>query len=506
MTRYPGGALIPSLAVDRDDAASLSMQLATRLREMILSGELPHGTRLPATRVLARDHGVSRTTAVTVYEQLASEGMVISRVGAGTYVEGGVTPQGPAPDDPGHAGSAGLAGFAGDGAERFFPRLQHPHTPRPFVTGMPAFDAFPMALWARLSAKYWRGGRAELMSYPDATGLPALRGAICRHLRANRGLVCRPEEIFVFAGAQDAFVQIARMLLKPDDPVWIENPGAIGARNAFLSCGARLVPVPVDEHGLDVSAGQEAEPAFRAAFVTPAHQHPLGVPMSRDRRFELLSAANKAGAWVIEDDYVGEFHYGRAPLPPLKALDSAGRVIYVGTFSKALFPAIRLGYAVAPSGLTALFERTLGATAHGVSHSVQAVVAGFIEEGKFSAHIRRMRELYRERRDALMEAGARHLGGLLDLRPTDTGFHTVGLFPEPRSDARVAEAAQALGLATTPLSRFALSPIAQQGLTLGFSAVPPMELARGVEKLARALRDAPRQAPLPSPRSSAPAR
>ncbi|MBY6154891.1 PLP-dependent aminotransferase family protein [Vannielia litorea] len=487
MTKYAGGALIPGLSVDRSDAASLSMQLATRLRDMILSGELPPGTRLPATRVLARDHGVSRTTAVTVYEQLASEGMVTSHVGAGTYVSQEVRPHTPATPRP-----QSLPRVAGGHSAQFFPRLEHPRSPLPFVTGMPAFDAFPMAQWARMQAKYWRSPRSNIMSYPEAAGLPALREAICRHLRANRGLTCAPEEVFVFAGAQDAFLQIAQILLEPGDPVWIENPGAIGARNAFLARGARLVPVPVDAQGLDVSVGRAAEPRFRAAFTTPAHQHPLGMPMSRDRRFELLEEAERAEAWVIEDDYVGEFHYGRAPLPPLKALDAGGRVIYVGTFSKALFPAIRLGYAVVPPGLTEVFTRTLEAAAHGVSHSVQAVVASFIEEGRFSAHIRRMRDLYRDRRDALMEAAETNLKGLLKVQPTETGFHTVGFFPEPRCEKTFAKAALAEGLATSPLSRFALAAIAQEGLTLGFSAVPRIEIERGVERLARALRAAPR--------------
>lgn len=483
MTRPAGGALIPGLGVDRTAGATLSLQLATQLREMILSGELPPGTRLPATRILARDHRVSRTTAVTVYEQLASEGMVEARVGDGTYVSEEVRPHAAATPRP-----QSLPRIAGGSPERFFPRLEHPRSPRPFVTGMPAFDAFPMAQWARMQARYWRSPRAEIMRYPEAAGLPELRQAICRHLRANRGLNCAPEEVFVFAGAQDAFLQIAQIVLAPGDAVWIENPGAIGARNAFLARGVRLVPVPVDAEGIDVAAGCRAEPNFRAAFTTPAHQHPLGVPMSRDRRFELLDAAERAGAWVIEDDFVGEFHYRRAPLPPLKALDAGGRVIYVGTFSKALFPAIRLGYAVLPPGLTGVFSRTLEAAAHGVSHSVQAIVADFIDEGRFAAHLRQMRDLYRARRDALMEAAALHLDGLLTLRPTETGFHTVGLLAQGCAEAAAAEAAAAEGLAATPLARFALAPIAQRGLTLGFSAVPPIELQRGVERLARALR------------------
>lgn len=489
MTKYAGGALIPSLHVDRSRQASLSMQLATTLRDMILSGQLKPGTRLPATRILAREHGVSRTTAVTVYEQLASEGMIVSRVGAGTFVSDEVRPPSRPDPAPPHA-AAPMAGLGRD-ADLYFPRLQHPRTPRPFVTGMPAFDAFPMALWAQMSARYWRGSRPEIMSYPDAAGLPALREAIARHLGANRGLLCRPEEVFIFAGAQDAFLQIAQLMLEPGDAVWIEDPGAIGARNAFLSRGVRLVPVPVDGQGIDVAGGTRTAPDFRAAFVTPAHQHPLGVPMSRDRRFELLAAADRAGAWIIEDDYVGEFHYGRAALPPLKTLDTAGRVIYVGTFSKALFPAIRLGYAVVPEALVDTFERTLGAAAHGVSHSVQSIVASFIDEGRFSAHIRRMRNLYRDRRDALMTA-ATQLEGLLEVRHTDTGFHTVGFLPAGCDDRAVSLAAKERDLATTALSRFALTPGGRPGLTLGFSATPPAEIARGVERLARVLRSVPR--------------
>ncbi|WP_375173054.1 PLP-dependent aminotransferase family protein [Pseudooceanicola sp.] len=487
MTKYAGGALIPSLQVDRGHAASLSMQLATKLRDLILSGQLPAGTRLPATRILAKDHGVSRTTVVTVYEQLASEGMITSKVGAGTYVSDEVKLPASPPEPRAPATPPQIADLSRDAADQFFPRLEHPRKPRPFVTGMPAFDAFPMGLWAHMSAKYWRGARAEIMSYPDATGLPALREAIARHLGANRGLLCQPEEVFIFAGAQDAFLQIARILLEPGAPVWMENPGAIGARNALLARGVRLVPVPVDAEGLNVARGRVAEPSFRAAFVTPAHQHPLGVPMSRDRRFDLLAAADLADAWIIEDDYVGEFHYGRASLPPLKALDTSGRVIYVGTFSKALFPAVRLGYAVVPPALVETFERILSAAAHGVSHSIQSIVASFIDEGKFSAHIRRMRSLYRDRRDAMMEAGERHLSGLLDIRWTETGFHTVGLLPGPGDEEAIARAAADENLATAPLSRFALTPLDQQGLTLGFSATPPIEITRGAERLARAI-------------------
>ncbi|MSU90042.1 aminotransferase class I/II-fold pyridoxal phosphate-dependent enzyme [Rhodobacteraceae bacterium 2CG4] len=489
MSKYVGGALIPGLRIDRGDRTPITMQLVVALREQILTARLPAGARLPASRTLAHDLGVSRTTAVNAYEQLGAEGLLVSTVGAGTFVSAEVRPQpAPRPNAAAADRTPRLARLSREVSDQYFPRLEHPEVPRPFVTGMPAFDAFPMALWARLSGQYWRSPRAQVMSYPDPAGLPALRAAVCQHLRANRGVQCHPDEVFICNGAQEAFTRIGHMLLDPGDPVWLENPGAIGARNSLLSCGAAPVPVPVDAQGLEVAAGLAEAPEFRLAFVTPAHQHPLGVTMSLDRRFELLAAAEAAGAWIIEDDYVGEFHYGRSTPPPLKSIDSGGRVIYVGTFSKALFPAVRLGYIVAPPALVPMFDRTLGAVAHGVSHAMQAIVARFIEDGHFAAHIRRMREIYAQRRDTLLSEAAQHLAGRMDVRPTDTGFHTIGTLPVGGPDeTAVSRAAATAGLAATPLGRFALRPLPVRGVTLGFSAVPPPQIARGVRTLATVL-------------------
>lgn len=491
MTKYVGGALIPTLKIDRQDRSNLAFQLTVALRNLILSGDLAAGTRLPASRTLARDQGVSRTTVISAFEQLAAEGLLDSKIGAGTYVSAGLrapnkvsTPELPLDELP-HFAQLGT-GIR----EAYFPRLGHPPEPRAFVTGMPAFDAFPVALWSKISSQYWRESRAEIMSYPDAAGLSELREAICQHLRANRGLVCEPGHVFVFSGAQDAFTQIARMLINPGDKVWLENPGAIGARNAFLSCGAEPVAVPVDSQGIDVESGLARSPAFRIAFVTPAYQHPLGITMSLERRMQLLEAAERANAFIVEDDYVGEFHYGETTLPPLKALDSGQRVIYVGTFSKTLFPAVRLGFAVIPPILAPMIDRTLKAIAHGVAHSIQGIATRFIAQGHFAAHIRRMRGIYAERRDALIAAAARDLTGRLHVTPTEAGFHTVGLIAEGGPDAgELAKAAHIAGIALTPLSRYALEPIAQRGVTIGFSAVPPIELERGVRVLATVIDD-----------------
>lgn len=491
MAKYAGGALIPTLTIDRNDRSSITVQLAGALRQLILSGQLRAGDRLPASRTLARDQGVSRTTAVTAYEQLAAEGLIRSHVGSGSYVSAEIPALAPA--DAAAPGPAGpmprLARLSTEVSGRYFPRLAHPDTPRAFVTGMPAFDVFPMALWSRLAARYWRGPRSRVMSYPDPCGLPELRAAVARHLRANRGIACTPEEVFIFSGAQDAFNRIGSTLLDPGDAVLFENPGAIGARNSLISCGAHLVPVPVDDEGMNVRAGLAAAPGFRLAFATPAHQHPLGITMSLARRFDLLRAAETADAWIVEDDYVGEFHYGAHAPPTLKSIDTTGRVIYVGTFSKALFPALRLGYAVAPARLVPIFHRIAGATLQGVSAGIQAITAEFIDEGHLAAHIRRMRGIYAERRDALMSAAARDLAGLLDIRPTETGFHTIGTSTDTTlRDTTLALAAEQAGIATAPLSRFTIRPVARQAITLGFSAVPPAQIERGVQTLAAALR------------------
>src|SRR5690606_28489035 len=296
--KYAGGALLPTLRIDRDSGRPIVVQLVSAIRELILQGVLEPGQRLPSSRTFAHDHDISRTTAIGVYESLAAEGLIVSRVGSGSHVSDVL--KGKAETivvGSQHAKQpTRLASLARRASEQFFPRLSHPSQPRPCVTGMPALDLFPMPLWAKLTARHWRTARGQALGYPEPGGLVELRRAIAGHLRANRGIVCDPEEVFIFNGAQEAFNRIGNTLLDPGDPVWFENPGPIGARNSLLASGARLIPVAVDEEGVDVAAGLEAEPNFRLAFVTPSHQHPLGAVMSLQRRFELLQAAERADA------------------------------------------------------------------------------------------------------------------------------------------------------------------------------------------------------------------
>jgi GntR family transcriptional regulator/MocR family aminotransferase len=491
MVKYAGGALIPPISIDRDLSASVTAQLASGLRELILSGRLTPGVRLPSSRTFAKDQGVSRTTAVTVYEQLMAEELIYSRVGAGAYVSETLDQERPVQPQQvpvlADAAPPRLARLSVEASEQYFPRLSHPEVPRPFVTGMPANDEFPMALWARLSAQYWRQSRHMVLAYPDPVGLYDLRRAISSHLKANRGIVCEPDDIFVFNGAQDAFNRIGQMLLNPGDKVWFENPGPIGARNSLVSSGASLVPVPVDDQGIDVSAGIRLCPEFRMAFVTPARQHPLGVTMSLGRRLELLNAAGRCGAWIVEDDYDGEFYYAGHPVPTLKSVDTTGRVIYVGTFSKVMFAALRLGYVVAPPELAKIFRRIAGATMQGVPSSLQSIMARFMEQGHFNAHLRRMRRIYAERHTALIKAATEHLEGLLEVQPTTTGFQTLGRLPGDLDEDEVAARALDRNIILSPISRFSLAP-AQKGLILGFSAVPSRATTTAVQDLADLLR------------------
>lgn len=493
MVKRSSGELLFSIAVDRSLDRSITTQVYGAMRQLILSGDLAGGKRLPSTRILAKELGISRTTAMAVFERLTSEGLIESRTGSGSYISNMAAATRPGQpllvDTPGVPISTTLADIISDASPRFLQRLSHPRRPRPFMTGLPDYGAFPLAIWARLTAKYWREPREQIMGYSDAEGDPRLRAIIAEHLRSNRGILCDPEQIFIVNGAQQAFDLIGRLLLNPGDPVWFENPGAIGARNSLIACGAHIVPVPVDEQGLSVADGLRLAPNFRLAFVTPSHQHPMGVEMSMGRRAELLAAAMKHGAWIIEDDYDGEFRYDNRPLPTLKSGDAGERVIYVGTFSKTMFPALRLGFYIVPKQLAPVFQRISGAFLQGVPSSIQAVMAAFIEEGHFATHLRRMREIYAERHAAFHEAAQRHLGGLLNVKQSVAGFHVVGTFATPTMDEdQIAVDAANAGLVVSPIGRFCIDQSnVERGLVLGVSAIDVRMIEKGAQTLARVL-------------------
>ena len=484
--KQAAGALLSSIQLDRTSKKSVGVQLYMALRALVLGGGLRPGERLPATRTLAREVGVSRTTVIDAIDRLVAEGMLVSRVGAGTFVSDTLASQTPPPAQGPEAAQPQTPprlSYTINHAERdYAQRSWLPHRAGAFVSALPAFDAFPMSHWARISARHLRGERGDIMGYGQPKGLEALRRAIASHLSTLKGIQCHADQIFITSGAQHAFSLIGRLFLNSGDRVWMENPGASGARNALLSEGAELVPVSVDDQGLDVKDGLTRAPHFRLAFVTPSHQQPLGHVMSLQRRLELLKAAEEAQALIIEDDYDGEFHYGNTPQPALRGIDSSGRVLYVGTFSKTLFPSLRLGYVLVPERMVGTFDAAFTAWASGPSTATQAIVADFMDEGHFAAHIRLMRRLYKARYAALMEA-ARSLPDTLRVAETTSGFHTPAfLAPGIDENLVVAQAAER-GITLAPLGRYCLEPIPQSGLVFGFGSATPEDIVAGIEQI-----------------------
>lgn len=491
MVKRAGGSLLLSIQIDRDAQQPVSTQLCIALREIILTGGFLAGERLPASRTLARDLSLSRNTVIEVFDRLVAEGLLESRTGAGTFVSAALNLGRPKPQQSNASlqvhSAPQLSSMMAQAVSRFGDRKRLPHTARAFTTALPAFDLFPMAQWARLSAKYLRSARDDILGYGDSDGLPQLRRALASHLRVNRGIACEAEQIFIVGGAQQAFHLIGSTLLNPGENVWFENPGAIGARNSLIACGANLVPVPVDAEGLRVDEALRLSPQFRLAFVTPSHQQPMGNVMSLERRFALLSAAERAGAWVIEDDYDGEFFFTGRPPPALKSVDTNGRVIYVGTFSKSLFPALRLGYVLVPPTLVDTFGTIMSNFLSGVPSHTQAIVAEFIDEGYFASHVRRMRLIYRERHDVLLACAQQRLAGLLDVQPTHSGLHTIALLPASISEMAISRDAEQRQISVSPISRFALAPVEFNGLVLGYAGISPKLITAGVEVLAQVL-------------------
>ncbi|MEQ8306353.1 MAG: PLP-dependent aminotransferase family protein [Hoeflea sp.] len=481
------GAILSSIRIDRNSDRKISVQLYMGLRDIILSGGLNGGERLPATRTLASELGVSRTTALDAVDRLVSEGLLESRIGAGTFVSSTLTGR---VQPSSSAGSTKplppprLAPLADRARRLFADRRRLPHKSQAFVTALPALNAFPMAQWQRLSARHLRSDRDAVMGYGNPFGLPRLRASIASHLNASRGIQCDAEQIFITGGAQQAFALIGSLLIDRGQRVWFENPGAIGARNAFIACGAELVPVAVDDEGIVVADGLSKAPEFSLAFVTPSHQQPLSRVMSLSRRLALLNAAEQADAFIVEDDYDGDFYFGDQPLPTLKSIDTNGRVIYVGTFSKTLFPSLRLGFMVAPESMVDAVSRVFSAALSGVPTWPQAVVADFIDEGYFATHIRTMRQHYRQRHE-MLHHHARGLEDELEIQRASAGFHTVAFFRDPlcREESRFVEDAASAGLTLSGIERYCLAPVDHKGIVIGYGAASESEIRSGIETL-----------------------
>jgi GntR family transcriptional regulator/MocR family aminotransferase len=475
--------------------------LYEELRARILSGQLRPGVRLPATRDLALQYGLSRPTIVTAFEQLRSEGYVEGKVGSGTYVSQTL------PDELLQAPRAGsqrtksrrriaLSAYARrlqqsprEVARNALPSRAHGRNsaPRAFRAGQPALDAFPADLWAQVATRRLRRVSTNLLAGGEALGYRPLRDAVAEYLNTSRGVNCSPDQVLIISGVQEALDRTAHLLLDPGDPVWMEEPGYPRAASSFFSVGAKICPVPVDAEGLDLTAGQQRWPRPRLVYVTPAHQFPLGVTMSLPRRLSLLEWARKSGTVIFEDDYDSEYRYSGRPVPALQGLDRAGVVIYAGSFTDALFPALRLGYLVAPPDMVDIFGAAASVSTHHPPLIDQAILCDFIVEGHFARHVRKMRELYAERLEVLVDAARERLAGLLEISDVEAGLRTVGWLRRGISAEQVAKAAAERDVEVVPLGRYAYGRSRPNGLVLGFAAVDGRELRRGVDELATVL-------------------
>jgi GntR family transcriptional regulator/MocR family aminotransferase len=437
---------------------SLHRQIYDHFREAIAVGQLRPGNRLPSARQLARQLKIARGTVDTAYAILAGEGYVIARGPLGTIVSPGVAEPASAPLTT---------------RSRAAPFTQPDATGdiRPFQLGLPALDAFPRKLWSRLAGREARALSAADLAYPDPAGYWPLREAIAAYLAGARGILCTARQIVITGGYQGALDLIGRVLLRPGDQVWIEDPCYHRTRDAFEAMGASLVPIIVDAEGLRVAEGVARAPGARIAVVTPSHQSPLGVALSLPRRLALLSWADEAGAFVVEDDYDGEFRYDSRPLPALKSLDSADRVLYAGSFSKVIFPGLRLGYLVVPEELLGALAGALRYRTADHSTFEQRVVTAFIQEGYFARHVKRMRDLYAKRRQALTNALATAFGNRITVDLQPGGMHLIAWLDHGVSDTALATRAQMAGLAVEALSSRAIRYPCGPGLLLGFSTI-----------------------------------
>lgn len=477
----------PVIAVDKKSKTPLYRQIYQGYRTAILQGILRAGERLPSTRALATELAISRIPVLNAYAQLLAEGYFESRTGAGTVV----SPSFPNPTAASRSANENRAKHRG--GRRPLSKNSHlvsltahhvflHRTPGAFTVGQIAFDQFPFRVWSGLVARYSRRASAKSFDYGDPLGLESLRQEIAAYLRTARAVRCEAGQIMIINGSQQALEITSRVLLDPDCSVWMEEPGYGFARTVFRLSGSRIVPVPVDGEGLNVAEGMKRCPDARAAVVSPSHQYPLGATMSASRRVQLIEWAQAAGAWIIEDDYDSEYRYETMPIASLQGLDWNSRVIYIGTFSKVLYPSLRLGYIVVPPDLVEQFVAIRIAMDITPPGFFQYVLADFIREGHFSRHLRRMRALYSERRAALITSLREELGPNAQICGEQAGTH-LAVIVNRISDVEIVDRAAKRDLRLTALSSHYLGKAVQQGFVLGFGSTPKEMIRPAVRKV-----------------------
>lgn len=472
-------------------AAPLNKQLFNDIRAAILAGNVCPGTRLPPTRELAQELGIARNTVLYAYDRLTDEGYTQTLGGSGTYVCD------TAPDpalldrmiDSSHA--AGTTASRGDSrlSARASELLSNAGASDlqvgAFVPGIPDVSQFPRSVWQRLITRIWKTAGQGQLGYGSRHGHPPLKRALSEYLTLARGVNCLPEQIVVTQGTHQAIDLCARLLADPGDLVWLEDPCYWGARSVFRAAGLELEGIPVDEQGIDLPVSSAVSP--KLIFVTPSHQYPSGVVMSLARRRLLTEAARAHNAWIIEDDYDSEFRYQGPPLPCLQGLDPHHNTIYIGSFSKVLYPGLRLGFLIVPPELVDAFAVAQSEVYRGGQLTVQAALAEFIADGHYTAHVRRMRKIYSARKALLTHELQRQLGDQVNIVGTDTGLHLTVLLPHA-DDRSVSQAALVHGVVARNLSSyFATAACSQNGLVLGYGGVADEEIAGAVRKLTYAI-------------------
>src|SRR6266481_570642 len=473
------------ITIDRRASKPLYQQIYDSFRSRIIRGELRAGDLVPSSRELACESRISRLPILTAYAQLLAEGYFESRVGAGTFIAGSL----PSPTNAQTAKYA-LSGSRKNrpisGRAAALPPYERPSWAEslgPFQVGQPDLHKFPIEIWLKLVARYSRRMRVKALQYGDAMGLPELREAVATYLRTSRGVRCEAQQIMIVSGSQQALDLASRVLLEAGRATWVEEPGYWLVHHVLKAARCRIVPVPVDAEGLIVTAGIKLNRNARVAFVAPSHQYPLGVTMSAARRLQLLEWAQRSRAWIVEDDYDSEYRYGSLPIASLQGLDGNGRVIYIGTFSKVMFPSMRLGYLVIPFDLIERFAAMRQVMDICPAHITQAVMSDFIREGHFARHVRRMRPIYAERRRVLIAELERQLGDNVTIMGDQAGMHLAMFLAPGRDDRKIAATAARQSLWLSALSSSYVGKKPRHGFVLGFGNAKANDIPRAVRHL-----------------------
>ena len=474
------------LSVDRTSTVQLHRQLYDALRQYILQGRLPPNGRLPSTRALAEQLQISRNTVIAAYDQLLAEGYIETQAGLGTHVAARLQPPGGPASHPRLHSALTLSRRGSVIANQSQPR--RPANTTNLQPAFPDIDYFPFKLWSRLIVRNARKRDDDLLGYELFAGHIRLRRALASYLGVARGIGCRPEQIIIVTGAQAALDLLSRILIDENDPVWIEEPGYMGAHNAFLGASAKIAPLRVSRRGWRL--GDPALPSPRLIYVTPSCQWPFGTVMRMEQRQQLLAIAEAHRAWIVEDDYDGEYRFTGRPIPALRGLDVADRVIYIGTFGKTLLASLRLGFMVVPVDLAEAISRAVSVTGQFAPLLLQATVADFMEQGYFAAHLRRTRRLYARRQEDFVRLCRRHLSEWLSVVENDSGMQIFARFVAPLDDRKIARAALDRGLDVQPISINYHHVEPEHGLLLGYAALNERQARSAVLTLKAVFEDA----------------